>query len=272
MGREAYFLGRAVSNQKNEKEHDEILKEVISRAKKFSIKFNRSKVQFKVSEVAYLGQIFSAEGVRPDPDYVKAILELEDPTNKKELLRILGKFMFIADILSRSFIKSNVKDDPEMEEIVHSLELDFPISKERLLELRNASSKNLVLSKIIDFCGDGWPEDNKSITNPDIKAFFNLKDNLYVHQGLIFHDYRLVPQTLRHKMLSKLHVGHFGIEKSKARARKLFYWPGLSRDVQDFVSKCKTCLKYSKSVVKEPLMQHERPNEPFLEVAADILT
>ncbi|XP_056642614.1 uncharacterized protein K02A2.6-like [Diorhabda sublineata] len=73
-------------------------------------------------------------------------------------------------------------------------------------------------------------------------------------------------------MLSKLHVGHFGIEKSKASARKLFYCPGLSRDVQDFVSKCKTCLKYSKSVVKEPLMQHERPNVPFLKVAADIST
>lgn len=46
---------------KSEEEHDRILKEVVSRAKKFGVKFNKSKVQYKVKEVKYLGQIFSAK-------------------------------------------------------------------------------------------------------------------------------------------------------------------------------------------------------------------
>lgn len=46
----------------------------------------------------------------------------------------------------------------------------------------------------------------------------------------------------------------------------------MSKDIQQFVSKCKTCEKFSNKNIKEPLIQHERPNIPFYKVAADILT
>lgn len=44
----------------------------------------------------------------------------------------------------------------------------------------------------------------------------------------------------------------------------------MPKDVDDFVSKCKTYLKYSRSVQKEPLLQTKRPEAP-LKVAVAIM-
>lgn len=63
---------------------------MIQRAKQFGIKFNKDKLQYKVNKVKYLGQIFTKQGVSPDPDQVEAINRMEEPKNKKELLRFLG--------------------------------------------------------------------------------------------------------------------------------------------------------------------------------------
>ncbi|GBN99368.1 Transposon Ty3-I Gag-Pol polyprotein [Araneus ventricosus] len=71
-------------------QHDEILGKVMKRAKELNIKFNQNKIQLKVPEVKYLGYIFSSEGIKPDPDYVQAIIDMPEPRNKTELQRILG--------------------------------------------------------------------------------------------------------------------------------------------------------------------------------------
>lgn len=42
---------------------------------------------------------FSAEGVRPDPMKVKAINEIENPTNIKELQSFLGGINFINKLI-----------------------------------------------------------------------------------------------------------------------------------------------------------------------------
>lgn len=88
---------------------------------------------------------------------------------------------------------------------------------------------------------------------------------------MFLNDKLVVPKDLRNEMLEKLHTGHFGLDKSKARARKIFYWPHLANDVHKFVTSCKTCLKFSRNNIKEPLIQHSRPSYPFAKVAADIL-
>lgn len=69
----------------DEKEHDVILKRVVKRAIENNVKFNSKKIQFKISEVKYLGFVFSKEGLRPDKHQVQAINEISAPTNKKAL-------------------------------------------------------------------------------------------------------------------------------------------------------------------------------------------
>lgn len=127
------------------------------------------------------------------------------------------------------------------------------------------------LSLVKKFCVEGWPEKLKTL-NSDLKIYYKINENLFIKNDLVFYNDRLViPKNSRALMLEKLHLAHLGMEKTKARARKFFYWPGLTKDIEDFISKCKVCLKFSKKPCKELLIQHERPNVPFLKVGADIL-
>jgi len=49
-----------------------------------------AKFQFRVPEAMYVGQMESTEGVKPDPDKVKAIAEYPQPKTKKDLRCFLG--------------------------------------------------------------------------------------------------------------------------------------------------------------------------------------
>uniref|UniRef100_A0A1Y1JV53 RNA-directed DNA polymerase n=1 Tax=Photinus pyralis TaxID=7054 RepID=A0A1Y1JV53_PHOPY len=86
---------------RDEKEHDELMNKFIERAKQYNIKFNPDKLQYKVSKVKYLGQEFSHEGVKPDPDYIEAITCLSEPSNKKDLLKILGMVNYLSKFVPK---------------------------------------------------------------------------------------------------------------------------------------------------------------------------
>ena len=61
---------------KDTAEHDSALKRVLERARGRNIKFNRGKVQLRVNQVMYLGDIVTADGFKPDPEKIKAIINM----------------------------------------------------------------------------------------------------------------------------------------------------------------------------------------------------
>ena len=75
-----------------------ILSKVIDRARKLGIKFNLSKMQFRVNEVEYLEHKFSK--VVRDKERVKAVLNLKSTQNKKEVQRILGMFNYFHSFIN----------------------------------------------------------------------------------------------------------------------------------------------------------------------------
>lgn len=44
-------------------------------------------------------------------------------------------------------------------------------------------------------------------------------------------------------MLCKIHEGHLGMDKSKSRARQIFYWRNISKDIEHVIAKCSVCEK-----------------------------
>lgn len=80
-------------------EHDEILKTVLSRARKYNVKFNKDKLQLRVKVVKYLGHLISAEGLIVDPSKVRAITEMPPPTDKKSLIRLLGMIAYVSKFI-----------------------------------------------------------------------------------------------------------------------------------------------------------------------------
>ncbi|XP_060854871.1 uncharacterized protein K02A2.6-like [Metopolophium dirhodum] len=93
-----YFDDLLIATE-DEKTHDEVVIQVLERAKKFNIKFNCAKVKYKQHEIKYVGMTFSNEGMKPDEDRVKALLGLKPPKCKLELQRLLGAFNYLRQFI-----------------------------------------------------------------------------------------------------------------------------------------------------------------------------
>ncbi|XP_044588780.1 uncharacterized protein LOC123267929 [Cotesia glomerata] len=63
-----------------------------------------------------------------------------------------------------------------------------------------------------------------------------------------------VPETLR-RNYEEPDARHLGRNKMYERIKTKFYWPGMSKDVEEFVQACDTCkqIKYKQTSSKAPL-------------------
>ena len=70
--------------------HNHNLTKLLDRCRQKNLKLNRKKVQLCKTEVPYIGHLLTADGVKPDPSKVAAIVNMPRPTNVKETQRFLG--------------------------------------------------------------------------------------------------------------------------------------------------------------------------------------
>ena len=79
--------------------YDSVLEKVLYRAKSYNLKLNFHKVRVRKQQVLYVGHIISAEGLKPDPEKVRAIKEMPPPTTKEDVRRFLGSIQYLAKFL-----------------------------------------------------------------------------------------------------------------------------------------------------------------------------
>ena len=84
---------------KSNEEHDDILKNVFQRAHENNIKFNKNKIQLRVPNVTYLGNLVIEQGLQPDPQKINAILEMPNPTDKAGVHRFLCIVNFLGQFI-----------------------------------------------------------------------------------------------------------------------------------------------------------------------------
>lgn len=77
-------------------DHDKQLRKVLNIIRESGLKLNKNKCQFGVSEVLFLGDVLTSQGVKPDPAKVSAIENMPTPSNKKELQRFMGMVNYVA--------------------------------------------------------------------------------------------------------------------------------------------------------------------------------
>ncbi|KAE8738527.1 hypothetical protein FOCC_FOCC015990, partial [Frankliniella occidentalis] len=208
---------------------------------------------------------FQTDHQPPMSIFQKPVHEITNNRLKKMRLKLMmynprveylpGKYIYLADLLSRNYIEDHVADDPEMVEVVHEVTSNLSISPALMAELRSETSKD----KGLQISQEALP-------------YWILKDDLFVEDGLIILEEKvLVPPSLRSKVLKSLHVAHLGIDKTKARARQLVYWPGITNDIQTLLGNCRTCERHSPANQREPLIPHSIPELRFQKVSADIM-
>lgn len=86
-----------------------------------------------------------------------------------------------------------------------------------------------------------------------------------------------VPGDLRTKVMTDAHnpptAGHGGADRTTELIRRLYYWPGLGRDVRNFVAACTTCkeVKAPNQTLRPPMGKHRPAERPFQHLYIDLL-
>lgn len=100
------------------------------------------------------------------------------------------------------------------------------------------------------------------------------------HEVLLFQDSLYVPEdeALRQELMATYHddplAGHFGHVRSLELLRRYYNWPGVSRDVKEYVDTCAMCQR-TKVHRHKPYGQLQSlpiPKSPWKEIAMDFIT
>ena len=186
-----------------------------------------------------------------------------------KLIHRPGKEMFIADTLSRAFANDTEPEDLFDDEVEVNI---VQVSQDKLIQFRNLTAMDPSLQNLKNAVLHGWPDQVKLCT-PDLRPYFTYRDEITYEDELLFKGNRIIiPSNLRSDMLKRIHESHMGITKSKQLARDFLYWPGMSAQIEDVVSKCSSCQSYRKQQSVEPMISHDIPNLPWSKVATDLFS
>ena len=135
--------------------------------------------------------------------------------------------------------------------------------------IRQESKKDPVISSVMRYVREGWPQKNVEINN-DVKTFRKLSDSLSVYHGCLLHGARVViPQALQSQILDLLHTGHFGMERMKQLARTAVYWPGIDSDIELASRRCISCGEHQNKPSKLPVHPWMLPEKPWSRLHID---
>ena len=178
-----------------------------------------------------------------------------------EVTYVRGSEMYIADTLSRAYFPGNASVHAVTFQNIDMTE-GLSVSPSRLQELRDATASDCVLQKVIQVTLGGWPS-QKSDTDLDVRAYYNVRHELTMQNGMVFKDNRIVgPTSVRKYIIATVHRSHQGIQGCIRRAKDAVYWPLMNQEITDYVNQCSVCNTYRPEQCKEPLMPHAVPDRP----------
>jgi len=105
MGEVAVFMDEVLIGTKEEKGHDEIVKEVLKRIKENDLYVKPEKCVWKVREINFLGLVMGLGGIKMQKNKVAKVLEWPIPKTIKDIQKFLGLANYY-----RRFVKKICQD------------------------------------------------------------------------------------------------------------------------------------------------------------------
>lgn len=183
-----------------------------------------------------------------------------------------GKYMYIPDTLSRAPLP-DLYNDKLTTAVLNQLKMvinNMPISQDKLTLVKGETRKDERLKLLLEYIEKGWPN-HKYNLEKKLSYYWSMRDELYCVDGVIFRNKQvLIPKSLKKQMLNLIHDGHLGIDRCKRRAREVLFWPGIAKDIEDYVKRCKVCQENSNKPSKEPMVLVPIPDAPWNKIGTDI--
>lgn len=148
-----------------------------------------------------------------------------------------GALNVLADFGSR-YPANEKPDEEDGEELIRTQVNSLDERKLNLQYISERTREESFLAKLRSFLLHGWPDE---IPN-EFKIWYRRRESLSVEENCVLFDDRVwIPTDLRRKVLETLHEGHRGVVKMKDMARKILFWPNLTKDVDNYVKGSERC-------------------------------
>ena len=142
-----------------------------------------------------------------------------------------------------------------------------------LEELEQESVVDDITQEVVQFVQKGWP---LRMTDESLQRYYHVRSELFLwgkDLKCLARGQRVIrPQKLREKVLGIAHEGHLGMVRMKQRCREVVWWPGMDKQVENWVRDCEACLLSGKSVRPRvsPLQPVQWPARPRDRIQIDI--
>lgn len=83
----------------DKEQHNNRLRQLLDRIRSINLKLNKDKCKIGMTEIQYIGPIMSAEGLKPDQEKVRAIMDMRQPHDKAALMRFLGMVQYLTKFI-----------------------------------------------------------------------------------------------------------------------------------------------------------------------------
>ncbi|UYV69370.1 K02A2.6-like, partial [Cordylochernes scorpioides] len=183
-----------------------------------------------------------------------------------------GKDLITADALSRQPLPGHLPEDEELQEevehFVRSIVLHQSTTDDRLAKIALNQKLEPTLQNVAFYSKNGWPA--KCQLSPLERSFYDVRDEIGEENGLLMRGLRvIIPFNMRKNVLNRIHAGHQGITKCRARAKDHVWWPGIGQEIQDMVKTCEKCIE-NQPLKHEPLIPNDFPERPWQKVGMDL--
>ena len=93
------IFGCGDTHQDAEADHDKAMVALLERARQKNLKPNKNKLKFKEQQVTYMGHILTDQGIKPDPQKITAIQNMQGSEDLAAVLQLLGMLNFLGQYL-----------------------------------------------------------------------------------------------------------------------------------------------------------------------------
>ena len=87
------------TDKEAQQDHDRNLEALLQRCRERGIALNQNKLKLRITEVPFMGHIFSNQGLKIDPEKTKAVLEMPKPEDAEGVQRLNGFVNYLAKFL-----------------------------------------------------------------------------------------------------------------------------------------------------------------------------
>ncbi|GJW42775.1 putative reverse transcriptase domain-containing protein [Tanacetum coccineum] len=248
------FIDNILSYSKTQEEYVEHLRLVLGLLKKEKLYAKFSKCEFWLREVQFLGHVINGNGIYVDPSKIEAVKNWKAPRTPTEIRLFLG----LAGYYHR-FIENFSKIAKSLTILTQKYLPDG--QKDFVLKIHEKiyTTHDLELGEVV-FALKIWGHylyGTKSVIYMDHRSKANVVADA-LSSGKKCKGIRVVPLKgeVRTLIMDKAYKSkysiHLGADKMYYDLRDRYWWPGMKKDIAEYVSKCLTYLKVK--------AKHQRPS------------